>query len=253
MKWFRLYNDILYDYKMRELGASKAFRFFQLMAYINANYRRVGSIPAAELQHFCNISGARLQQIQRMITQCIELEIISSDGQFYTLTNWNKRQYKTDDVNSRVQEHREKQPEKSKSVTLHVTPPDTDTDTEQKLVPKGTCQKQAFNPSPVLELFSDILPGLAQPKQVGGSRRTALKARMREQPKLDWWYDYFRAVEKQPFLTGENDKGWRADFDWLLKPANVSKVLELKYLTATVDPAEKTRQVLAKMKAEGKL
>lgn len=32
-----------------------------------------------------------------------------------------------------------------------------------------------------------------------------------------------------PFLNGENEKGWKTDFDWLMKPENMTKVLESKY------------------------
>ena len=30
-------------------------------------------------------------------------------------------------------------------------------------------------------------------------------------------------------MKGENDRNWRADFDWIMKPTNMCKVLEGKY------------------------
>jgi hypothetical protein len=36
-------------------------------------------------------------------------------------------------------------------------------------------------------------------------------------------------VISSPFLRGENDKGWRADFDWVLNPNNLAKIVEGKY------------------------
>ena len=46
---------------------------------------------------------------------------------------------------------------------------------------------------------------------------------------LDDFEKAFRTVENTPFLRGENDRGWRAAFDWIIKPANFLKVLENAY------------------------
>jgi hypothetical protein len=37
------------------------------------------------------------------------------------------------------------------------------------------------------------------------------------------------SIRKSTFLQGNNDRGWRIDFDWLFKPNNFPKVLEGKY------------------------
>jgi len=39
----------------------------------------------------------------------------------------------------------------------------------------------------------------------------------------------FEVAEATVFLKGINEKGWKADFDWLMKPENMMKVLENKY------------------------
>ena len=40
---------------------------------------------------------------------------------------------------------------------------------------------------------------------------------------------FFEKAEASEFLKGENDRAWTADFDWLIRPTNMSKVLEGKY------------------------
>ncbi len=58
-----------------------------------------------------------------------------------------------------------------------------------------------------------------------------MKTRWREDPErqdLAWWDRYFVYVSQQPFLMGS--KGWKADIDFLIKKANIAKVLEGKYL-----------------------
>jgi len=72
----------------------------------------------------------------------------------------------------------------------------------------------------------DVLP---QVKEITAQRRTAMKARRTSLKTLDDWRWYFSAIRGSPFLTGENDRGWRCDFDWVLKPANMAKIREGKY------------------------
>ena len=62
------------------------------------------------------------------------------------------------------------------------------------------------------------------------SRRAKLKARLADK---DFSEGYKTAIEKisaSKFCTGENDRGWKATFDWLLaNDTNYVKVLEGKY------------------------
>lgn len=41
--------------------------------------------------------------------------------------------------------------------------------------------------------------------------------------------EYFRRVESSDFLTGKGSSGFKADFNWLIRPENVAKVLSGKY------------------------
>ena len=47
---------------------------------------------------------------------------------------------------------------------------------------------------------------------------------------LAWWERYFTLVHESTFLAGENDRGWTANFDWIVKPANMIKIEEGNYL-----------------------
>jgi len=43
------------------------------------------------------------------------------------------------------------------------------------------------------------------------------------------WFEYFTKILDSSFLTGENDRGWRADFDWIINQNNYLKVTEGRY------------------------
>jgi uncharacterized protein YdaU (DUF1376 family) len=45
----------------------------------------------------------------------------------------------------------------------------------------------------------------------------------------DQWRAYCRKVAASPHLRGENDRGWRVDLDWVLKPENLSHITEGRY------------------------
>ena len=42
------------------------------------------------------------------------------------------------------------------------------------------------------------------------------------------YFDYIRSCD---FLMGSNGRDWRADFDWIFKQQNYTKICEGKYLS----------------------
>lgn len=91
----------------------------------------------------------------------------------------------------------------------------------------------------IRELYNKVCsPPLPRCKLMTASRRDALRRRWAEHPDLDWWERYFTYVHEEcPFLNGERQsdrerqgiRPFMADFDWLIKPANMTKVIEEKY------------------------
>lgn len=105
--------------------------------------------------------------------------------------------------------------------------------TKEKIEDAAT---SSLSPSPLdlsalwMELTNGKLPGI---KGISNSRKQKISARLKDTPK-DWTpYDYWVAVIdkilKSDFCIGLNDRGWKADFDWLLKPDTHYRVMEGKY------------------------
>jgi hypothetical protein len=66
----------------------------------------------------------------------------------------------------------------------------------------------------------------------GSKRERSLKARFKEKG-----FDFSKILQKiaqSDFLLGNNKKGWRITFDWLICPSNYVKVLEGNYDTTSV-------------------
>jgi len=63
---------------------------------------------------------------------------------------------------------------------------------------------------------------------ISKGRQAVVLARAKEHGKQRV-VDMLKAVNESSFLLGENDKCWKANFDWLFKPTNFLKVLEGNY------------------------
>jgi uncharacterized protein YdaU (DUF1376 family) len=64
--------------------------------------------------------------------------------------------------------------------------------------------------------------------KVTETRRKQIKARIREY-ETDDWSKAMSAIYRSKFLRGENDRGWKADFDFLLQPKSFIKLVEGSY------------------------
>ena len=71
------------------------------------------------------------------------------------------------------------------------------------------------------------LPAVRVP--LNPARLKAARLRLKEHPDSDYWHEVFRAIRASPFCLGSNDRGWRANFDWLLRPGSADKALEGHY------------------------
>lgn len=75
------------------------------------------------------------------------------------------------------------------------------------------------------------------------TRRAALSQRIREVGGGDGWRDAIDRAALSPLLTGQNGRGWRADFDWICKPANFTKLMEGNYDPRTPNPTHDARNL----------
>jgi hypothetical protein len=88
----------------------------------------------------------------------------------------------------------------------------------------------SLNIEGLVEAWNEICVPLLPPVQsLPPRRKGTARARMKEHPDLEEWKGIFQRIVASKFLRGENDKGWRADFDWCLNQNNLAKILEGKY------------------------
>lgn len=73
------------------------------------------------------------------------------------------------------------------------------------------------------------IQGVTHVRQMTEARRKALRSRLASPEWAGAWQQAIAKVAASDFCTGKNDSGWRADFDWFLRPDTVTKITEGKY------------------------
>lgn len=81
----------------------------------------------------------------------------------------------------------------------------------------------------VFDLYSAICVSYPPLNALSNTRKKAIAARFRSGRTLDDFEEMFRRAEASSFMKGKNKHNWVADFDWMLKDANMTKILEGKY------------------------
>lgn len=122
---------------------------------------------------------------------------------------------------SRDVTHIESEKDKSKNEESDV---EEDENTASLSAPQSECPY-----SKIRDLYHRICISYPTIKAIDGNRRKAVAARWRTYKSLDTFEELFRLAEASPFLKGENERNWSADFDWMMKPTNFTKILEHKY------------------------
>lgn len=85
-------------------------------------------------------------------------------------------------------------------------------------------------PEHVVEVWNELAArrGLKAVARLSPERRRTLKTRIGQNTIQDFT-EAIAAIDRSPFLCGQNDRGWKAYFDWMLKPANFTKLIEGTY------------------------
>jgi len=79
---------------------------------------------------------------------------------------------------------------------------------------------------------------------VSRMRLVILQARRVEPFFSQHWEAAIERICKSDFCLGQNDRGWKADFDWFLKPDNVARVMEGKYDNRAATKPEPLRNAI---------
>jgi hypothetical protein len=86
----------------------------------------------------------------------------------------------------------------------------------------------------IRQMFNEKFPNLPHGKHTNKTFDAMLRARWREDEKrqsMEWWYSFFEYVKTSDFLMGRTEKPFSATFEWIIRPTNMTKILNGNYHT----------------------
>lgn len=100
-------------------------------------------------------------------------------------------------------------------------------ETPNGVVDETSTDDPALKPQDVIDAWNELADrkGLRKAIKLTDQRRKQIHARIRQNT-LDEWREALAAVERSRFCCGENDRGWRADLDFLLQPKSFTRLIE---------------------------
>jgi phage replication O-like protein O len=93
---------------------------------------------------------------------------------------------------------------------------------------KNIENKNILSPENLFDLWNEhATNGIPKAKKLTKSRIDKIKSRIKEESGKSYWITVFSKIHKLPFYCGENNRGWVADFDYVMKnDTNHVKIFE---------------------------
>lgn len=195
------------------------------MIFLTENIPYTPKMLADELGFEENTVQLALQVLERF-------EMIFTDGEYFSIAGWQEHQ-NVEGMEKIREQNRIRQAkfkEKRKLLAGNVTGNVTltlgnATDIEED---KEEDKDKRIDYNSVKDAYNTLCPSLPSVKTLSEARKKAIKARLNTYS-IDDITEAFRKAEASDFLKGKNNNNWTANFDWILKDANMAKILDGNY------------------------
>lgn len=188
-----------------------------------------------------------------------ELHMVTTDHEYLCVPGWEEYQNVEgldrirEQTRARVANHRERKKLSACNVTGNVTVTPCNATEEDKEVevdiennktsslrsevfvapePAATPQPEPTKQIPyakIQEMYNRLCTNMPKCTALSEMRRKAIRARFAAGYKLEDFEQMFSKAAQSSFLNGANDRNFMANFDWLIKDANMAKVLSGNY------------------------
>ena len=89
-------------------------------------------------------------------------------------------------------------------------------------------ERDSIDYQQIADLYNETCVSFPRLTKLSESRKKAIRARLK-QYSVDDFRRMFELAESSDFLKGKNGKNWSATFDWMVKDANMAKILDGNY------------------------
>lgn len=141
--------------------------------------------------------------------------------------NGSKTPPKTGETEADINENKDLSPAIERREVSKNAPLDIEGEREQVSDASASSVGVADDVATAVDLWNELARkrGLRIAKSVDRARRGAIKARLSDGG-MEAWREALAAVERSPHCRGENDRGWRADIDFVCQPKSWRRLLE---------------------------
>lgn len=245
VKWIKLTTDMFDNRKIKHLrrlpdGNNIVLIWVMLltmagrcnaggMIFLTENIPYTPKMLADELDFEENTVLLALEALERF-------NMIVADNGVFTIAGW--EEYQNIEGMDRIREQnrirQKKFYDKQKALpnvrpNVSITQPNaTEEEIEEELEIEEEREREKINYQQIADLFNSLCPSFPSIKSLSDARKKAIKARLNTYS-LDDFRTLFEKAEASSFLKGANDRNWTASFDWLIKDANMAKVLDGNY------------------------
>lgn len=217
--------------------------WFELMDFAgrcnhNGAFISPREIPFTDLADIATMIDRDEEELRLCMSFFINEEMVTITDDVYSLTNWSEFQNKEglDRIREQNRLRKQRQRENQKALPYvsrdsHVTVTQChalEEDKERDIEIDLEKEKEKIDCQQIADLYNTICVSFPSIRTLSDSRKKAIKARLNTYT-LDDFKTVFQNAEASSFLKGGNDRNWIANFDWLIKDANMAKVLEGNY------------------------
>lgn len=244
VKWIKLTTDMFDNRKIKHLrklpeGNNIVLIWVMLltmagrcnasgMIFLTENIPYTPKMLADELEFEENTVRLALDALKR-------LNMIITDGDFFMVAGWQDHQNIEgmekirEQTRLRVAKHRDKQRMVLCNVTGNVTVTDGNAlDIDKEIEIDTDKDIKRINYQEIVDMYHSICLSYPRIKSLSESRKKAIKARLKQYT-VDNIREVFQKAEASDFMKGKNDTNWSANFDWMMKDANMAKILDGNY------------------------
>ncbi len=128
MKWFRLYDEITRDRKLRRHPSCVRWAWIAVLCTANRSPVR-GSLLLSEnvpatISDLADEASLSKKEMENAFKIFIDQKMLENLGDTWSVSNWNRRQFESDSSAIRTKRNREKSPSHDRHMTVTVTPPE---------------------------------------------------------------------------------------------------------------------------------
>ena len=163
-------------------------------------------------------------------------EVVGSETEYARKKREYREKIKHNDVKSlpekTMSEDNEKTMSEDKKRTMSdksIEIRDKSIENRDKEIDKEKENKKSIDYQAIVNAYNETCVSLPAIRSLSEARKKAVRARLNSGYTHEDFITLFKKAQESDFLKGKNDRNWNADFDWLIKDANMAKVLEGKY------------------------